>query len=114
MIVLDTDVVSELTRQEPAPSVVEWIDTTTDDVALTRELANTVAEYRDSGAILPFDEAAAKQYAQVLRLRTRAGAPIATADAQIAATCRAHGAALATRNVKDFVGTGVDLLDPWG
>ncbi|MFI7147689.1 hypothetical protein ACIBO2_22455 [Nonomuraea sp. NPDC050022] len=45
-------------------------------------------------------------------MREQAGLPISTADAQIAAICRSHKAACATRNIKDFVQTGIELLDP--
>lgn len=137
MIVLDTNVVSEIFRPEPEARVLRWLEGLTGEVAIT---AVTLAElltgvrrlpdgrrrsvlaeridvalepYRETGAILPFDAAAAEQYADVLVARERAGLPIHTADAQIAAICRAHGATCATRNVKDFAGTGVDVLDPW-
>jgi predicted nucleic acid-binding protein len=64
--------------------------------------------------VLPFDLAAAEEYTAVAFAREQAGAPIAGLDAQIAAICRAHRAPLATRNVKDFEGTGIDTVDPWG
>ncbi|GAB3462494.1 hypothetical protein GCM10027570_48950 [Streptomonospora sediminis] len=54
-----------------------------------------------------------EQYGDVLVARERAGLPIRMADAQIAAICRVHGAMCATRNAKDFVATGVELVDPW-
>jgi len=63
--------------------------------------------------MLPFDDSCAAAYAEILYERERAGLPIATADAQIAAICRTHGAVCATRNTKDFVRTGVELIDPW-
>ena len=68
---------------------------------------------RETRAILPFDDRAAEQYADVLVAREQAGLPIHTGDAQIAAICRAYGATCATRNSKDFTGTGVELVDPW-
>jgi predicted nucleic acid-binding protein len=52
-------------------------------------------------------------YALVVAGRDRLGRPISIADAQIAAICRARGAALATRNTKDFQDTGIELIDPW-
>lgn len=137
MIVLDTNVISEVFRPDPEARVVRWLEDLTGDVAIT---AVTLAEllagvrrlpdgqrrsalveqvdlalepYRTTRAILPFDGAAAEQYADVLASRERAGRPIHTADAQIAAICRAHGATCATRNVKDFAGTGVDVVNPW-
>jgi hypothetical protein len=53
------------------------------------------------------------EYAAVVSTRDRAALPIDGFDAQIAAICRAHNAALATRNGKDFLGVGLELLDPW-
>jgi predicted nucleic acid-binding protein len=63
--------------------------------------------------VLPFDARAALRYASLVADRERDGRPIAAFDAQIAAICQAHGATLATRNVKDFEDTGVELIDPW-
>lgn len=63
--------------------------------------------------VLPFDAEAATRYAAIVSERDRAGLPIDGFDAQIAAICRSHGAALATRNLKDFRGTGIEVLDPW-
>jgi predicted nucleic acid-binding protein len=64
-------------------------------------------------AILPFDHAAALAYADIVVQRERAGRPIATADAQIAAISREQHATLATRNGRDFDDLGLDLIDPW-
>jgi predicted nucleic acid-binding protein len=63
--------------------------------------------------VLPFDATAAVQYATIVSDRDRAGQPIDGFDAQIAAICRTRRAALATRNGKDFHGTGIDVIDPW-
>lgn len=137
MIVLDTNVISEIFRPSPEPHVVDWLASLTGDVAITsvtlaellagvRRLPDgrrkdeltlridaALAPYRGSRAVLPFDDMAADRYADVLVARENVGAPISTADAQIAAICLAHGATCATRNVKDFAHTGVDLVDPW-
>lgn len=137
MIVLDTNVISELFRTSPDPRVVEWLESLTGDVAITSiALAELVAgvrrlsegrrkrdltsalkaalePYRQTRSILAFDDAAAEHYADVLVARELAGRPISTADAQIAAICLAHDATCATRNVKDFAETGVPLLNPW-
>ncbi|HWC21526.1 MAG TPA: type II toxin-antitoxin system VapC family toxin [Flexivirga sp.] len=137
MIVLDTNVISEIFRPRPNTRVVAWLEGITGDVAIT---AVTLAEllagvrrlpdgkrssalavkidaalepYRETSSILPFDVKAAEHYADVLVAREKAGLPIHTADAQIAAICRAYGATCATRNVKDFNGTGVQVIDPW-
>jgi hypothetical protein len=63
--------------------------------------------------VLPFDSAAAHEFAELAASRRRAGQPIAEADARIAAISRSRDAALATRNVGDFVGCGLELINPW-
>lgn len=137
MIVLDTNVISEAFRPSPEARVIGWLASLTGDVAitsvtlaellagvrrlpdgrrkteLTKHIDAALGPYRGSRSVLPFDEAAAECYADVLAAREAAGARISTADAQIAAICLAHGATCATRNVKDFVHTGVELVDPW-
>lgn len=137
MIVLDTNVISEIFRPAPEPRVVEWLVSLTGDVAITsitlaellagvrrvpdgrrkdqlaQRIEEAVAPYRGSRSVLAFDADAAERYAEVLAARDAAGAPISTADAQIAAMCLAHGAVCATRNVKDFQHTGVKIVDPW-
>lgn len=62
--------------------------------------------------MLAFDDAAAREYGEVVDRRDRAGAPIDGFDAQIASICRAHKAALVTRDLKDFADTGIVLIDP--
>lgn len=137
MIVLDTNVISELFRSRPEPRVVAWLEALTDDVAITtitlaellagvRRLSDgrrkadleaaidgAIQPYRETRSLLAFDEAAAAEYADVLVARERAGLPISMADAQIAAICRVHRAVCATRNTRDFAQTGVELVDPW-
>lgn len=137
MIVLDTNVVSELMRHAPQLDVVRWVDSfSAADVFLTavtaaelmygvarlpngrrkRELHAKVEgllaeDFRDK--ILPFDALAAGNYADIVAARERTGRQISMADGQIAAICRNWNAGLATRNVNDFVGTGVHAIDPW-
>lgn len=137
MIVLDTNVISELLRPEPEPRVVAWLESLTDDVAITavtlaellaglrrmpdgkrkdelsRGVEVAIRPYRDTGAIIAFDAAAAPRYADILAMRESEGLPIATGDAQIAAICRSRDAVCATRNTKDFIHTGVALVNPW-
>ncbi|HEY0718846.1 MAG TPA: type II toxin-antitoxin system VapC family toxin [Streptosporangiaceae bacterium] len=137
MIVLGTNVISELMRLTPAAVVVAWVDSlAASEVSTT---AITAAEllygvgrlpggHRKTqvatavhgllsedfgGRILPFDEPAASHYAEMVAARERLGRPIGRADAQIAAICRTVGATLATRNTADFEETGVELIDPW-
>jgi len=64
--------------------------------------------------VLPFDELAARRYGQIVRNREKVGTPIEGFDAQIASICMADSAALATRNAKDFEGTGIVVIYPWG
>ena len=65
------------------------------------------------GRILPFDTSAARPYAEIAAQRCAAGRPIAEADCQIAAIARATNAPLATRNVTDFDGCGLRVINPW-
>jgi len=137
MIVLDTNVLSELMRRRPAARVVRWVDEQ-DARALTvtavtvAELLYGIARLADgarktelaaavdalvredfAGRVLPFDAAAAEHYAELVAERERQGRPVSTSDGQIAAICRCHDAALATRNVRDFDATGITVHDPW-
>jgi toxin FitB len=137
MILIDTNVVSELMRSSPAPKVLDWFgiqDTPNLFLSavseaelragaaylpagrrrdrLTAAIDGMLAE-DFGGRILPFDSAAAKSYAVVAAARRAAGQPIAEADCQIAAIALARGAAVATRNVIDFLGCGVEIIDPW-
>ncbi len=136
MMVLDTNVVSELMRPRPSPVVEQWVRGETSDELYTT--AVTVAEIgygierlpdgarktllaataqqlfsTFSDHVLAFDAAAAGIYGAIVSGRDQAGAPIDGFDAQIAAICRVHGASLATRNVKDFDRTGINVIDPW-
>ncbi|ARS52982.1 type II toxin-antitoxin system VapC family toxin [Kushneria konosiri] len=137
MIVLDTNVLSELMRPTPNDNVVRWLDgQTSEQVFVT---AITVAEILHSiarlpagarrqrlgniaaamfeedlaGRILSFDADSAVVYSQCVATRENSGRPISMADAQIAAICLQHQAALATRNLKDFEGLSMTLHDPW-
>jgi predicted nucleic acid-binding protein len=137
VIVLDTNVISELARHVPDPGVLSWLDSL--DVSELATTAITAAELRYGvarlpeghrkrelaivirgilsedfhGRVLPFDERASVRYAEVVSGRERIGRPIGVADAQIAAICRDLGAILGTRNASDFEETGIELIDPW-
>ena len=137
MIVLDTNVLSELMRQAPAERVVQWLDnqpnvslfTTTvtqaeilygvsilPDGKRKQGLAAAVDamfEHDFTGRVLPFDGPAAVAYAAICADRGRLGRPISQFDAQIAAITRSRGAALATRNTPDFDECGIHVIDPW-
>lgn len=137
MIVLDTNIVSELMRHTPSESVLVWVDS--QDSAELAITALTAAELRAgvacmprgrrrtaigsdvdallddtfAGRVLPFEAESAAHYAEILAIRRRAGSPVEPLDAQIAAICLQHGAALATRNTRDFEGLALQLIDPW-
>ena len=137
MIVLDTNVVSELMRPSPAPAVEQWVATrpaaslffsAVGEAELRYGVAILAAGRRRAalasaieamlredfaGRVLPFDSAAARTYAEIAASRRATGRPVAQADVQIAAIARSRGMALATRNVRDFEGMGIELLDPW-
>jgi toxin FitB len=135
MIVVDTNVWSELAKLEPARRVIEWeaqfapqLRMPTIALAEWRAGASLMPEGRNRDALsaiikavtdryadrlLIFDADCARWYGTVLADARTAGRPIATADAMIAATARSHGMAVATRNLSDFAGAGVELIDPW-
>ena len=137
MVVLDTNVASELMLAAPSPEVLVWMDSLP-----ARELfvtAVTEAEIRTgiaflpeggrrrgladaaertlgglfAGRVLPFDSGAARAYADIAATRRAAGRPISQLDCQIAAIASSRGMAVATRNVRDFFETGVEIIDPW-
>ena len=137
MIVLDSNVVSELMKPVISPAVIAWMSGQTAVELFTTTI--TVAEIlygveiapkgkrRDqlleqaeatfaqdfAGRILSFDESAARMYGLIASARRSRGRPISVPDAQIAAIARAQGATLATRNTDDFEGCGVRLVNPW-
>ena len=137
MLVLDTNVASELMRPAPASEVANWIserDATEMFLTAVSEaellygiaiipagrrrdmLAAAMTRWLDLGfseRILPFDSSAARAYAELASEKRLAGRPIGEADCQIAAISRSRGAVLVTRNVRDFEGTGVDVVNPW-
>jgi predicted nucleic acid-binding protein len=137
VIVLDTNVISELARQVPEPGVLSWLDslevsevatTAVTAAALRCGVARLPDGYRKQelavvirgilaedfhGRVLPFDERASARYADIVVGRERMGRPIGIADAQIASICRDSGAILGTRNVADFEDTGIELINPW-
>ena len=137
MIVLDTNVLSELMRQQPDHTVLAWANQlSAQDVAITAmneaEILQGIARLPDSQRrqqlqqgwetllstvlqqqLLPFNSAAAQWFAALVSHRDSIGRPISTADAVIAATALAHDGQLATRNTADFHAIGLKLINSW-
>jgi predicted nucleic acid-binding protein len=137
VILLDTNVISELMRPRPDPKVLAWMDSLDPgDVVITAmneaEILQGLArlpngrrkqELQESweamkadlliGRIRPFTSEAAHWYGDLVSHRERLGLPINTADAVIAAIALEHGARLATRDTNDFAELGLELINPW-
>lgn len=137
MVILDTNVLSEMLTPAPYPVVERWLAAQpTTSVFITtvtkaemlyglsilpegRRKQAIEATIRPifsedfSGRILPFDDDAAEKYASIASHRRLIGRPISQFDAQIAAIAASRGALLATRNVADFAETGVQIVNPW-
>jgi predicted nucleic acid-binding protein len=137
MIILDTNVLSETLRPTPSTRVLEWMRSEPASALFTTAIAESELLYGIAllpegrrpqslesvvdliftedlaGRVLPFDSPAAREFADIAASRCRARRPISEADARIAAIARSRGAALATRNVGDFAGCQLELIDPW-
>lgn len=137
-MLLDTNVLSELLRAAPNQAVVAWVVAQPGGSLFVTSV--TEAEMRIGVRLLPagkrrqalevaiaamfaedfagrirsFDTAAVPDYVDIVWKRRAAGRPISQFDAQIAAIALCHGDKLATRNVSDFEGCGLALVDPWG
>lgn len=136
MIVLDTNVVSEMMKPSPDGAVLAWLGSR--PLSEQHTTAITLAEVRYGIArlprgrrryemgdvadavfgifedrILPVDSVAASLYGEIRAERESAGTPIHDMDALVASVCRAHGAVLVTRNVPDFTGLDLELINPW-
>ena len=137
MIMLDTNVVSELMRPDPVSHVIAWIGRQVATSLYLSTVSEAELRYgveilppgrrRDrlraavegmlrqdfTGRVLPFDRSAAQAYATIAAARRAAGRSINHADCQIAAIARSVGAAVATRDVAGFADCGIDVIDPW-
>jgi predicted nucleic acid-binding protein len=137
MIILDTNVLSELIKSNPAPKVADWFaslghtEAKTTSVSLAEMMAGARAvpdgrrrnaltalildlfETQFASDTLAFDAQAAKTYGDVVAGRTRAGNPIGTMDAQIASIALSLGASVATRDTGDFAIEGLTTINPW-
>jgi toxin FitB len=137
MIVLDTNVISEVLRPVPEPSVLDWLanqpraslfttNVTRGEILYGIRLlsdgkrrrglwdaAKNIFDDDFADQVLSFDSDAADMYAEIAASRRAAGKPISQFDAMIVAMARSRGASLATRNVKDVEDCGVDVINPW-
>ena len=137
MIVLDTNVLSELITARPDPEVVSWLETQPMDALFTTAISQgemlygacilPAGRHRDTllheveaifsadmaGRVLPYDSDAAGIHATIAAMHRARGRPISQPDAMIAGIVASRGAVLATRNVRDFEGCGIVVVDPW-
>jgi predicted nucleic acid-binding protein len=137
MIVIDTNVVSEITRDRPSRAVEAWFDSQVRDslflcvpvlaelrygierlpAGRRRDLLDQVilkiVEEGFPNRVLPVDREAAHEFGRILAKRDRLGRPIGAMDGLIAAVAVVHGAAIATRDVEDFSDLGIDIIDPF-
>lgn len=136
MIIVDTNVLSELMRPNPSDRVRAWVDdqrpssvyTTAITVAeilygierlpdgkrkegFTAAASDLFTVFRDR--VLAFDDRASRNHASIVSQSEKLGVQIDGFDAQIAAICSVHNAVLATRNTKDFEHLSVPLINPW-
>lgn len=138
MVILDTNVVAEMMKPWPSPAVASWLNSqesptlflTTITVGeigyglrvmpqgqrrlqLEQGFERVLAE-AFAGRVLAFDEEAARHYGEVMGRRKEIGRPLSVLDGQIASIARARGWTVATRNVRDFVECGVEIINPFG
>ena len=137
MILLDTNVLSELMKTAPDQTVLAFINGIPEMALFTSTItqaeilygiallpegkrrdvvlsaARTALDHNFRGRVLPFDGGASEAFAVIAAGRRQGGRPISLADAQIAAIAKSRGAALATRNVTDFERCGVTVVNPW-
>lgn len=135
MIFLATNVISETLKRTPEENVIAWLVRFDAELALPTvtlaeiafgiqkirpdERANRLEQglsdwrRRFAGRIFGLTEDAALAYGKIMGRAVREGRPMSAQDGMIAAIATVHGGRLATRNIRDFTGTGLDLIDPW-
>ncbi len=137
MIILDTNVLSEVLKPLPSETVLRWLAGQETTEVFTTTITQAEVLYgietmppgrrraqlsaatekmfaeEFQGRILPFDDAAARVFAKIVAARDAAGLPISQFDAMIAAIARSHRAAVATRNTADFERCGIQIVNPW-
>ncbi len=137
MLVLDTNMLSAMMSADPVRKVADWLlDQPSEDLftaaVCQAEILSGIsillngrrragleeavrAMFADDfdGRILPFDAEAAVAYAEVFAARRKAGRPAGTVDLMLAAVARVRGVSVVTRNVADFEGVGLTIINPW-
>lgn len=137
MVILDTNVISEIIKPVCHPNVANWFTSQASDTlhvsTITeaellygveclptgrrrdelRILVEKIMRERFAGKVLAFDSGAARNCARIAAARRSAGRPIGYADCLIAGIARSRGAAVATRDASGFEGCGIQVLDPW-
>ena len=135
MILVDTNVFSELTKPRPSSRVIDWLEEHEPQLALPTivlaELRYGIARlpdgkrqhgllnfwqeirHRFSGMTFSFDVAAAEVYGEMVAMAERKGRTVKVGDGQIAAIALDRKMKVATRDTNDFAPTGVGLINPW-
>lgn len=137
MMLLDTNVVSEVMKTSPAETVLEWLNKqessslyvssiTIGEIAYglriqpdgkrRSQLSDKFEQFialAFAQRVLVYDEAAARIYGEIMGMRKELGRPMSAPDGQIAAIARSNHLTVATRNIVDFEETEVDLIDPF-
>jgi len=137
VIFLDTNVLSELMKVKPLPSIMSWLGSVAPDVLYTtaiteaevlfgiellpagkrknnlRSAAEMMFDHEFAGRVLAFESRAARSYAQIVARRRTLGKPISQSDAQIAAIVRVNSGTLATRDSHGFSDCGIQVVNPW-
>lgn len=137
MIILDTNIISEMMKAHPEARVIQWMDqqkstqlfiSTITVAEITYGLCalpdgkrrtqlerafNKTIQLAFAGRFLSFDFTAAGWYGKIMAARKISGRPLSVPDGQIAAIACAQGFALATRNGRDFIDCGLEIINPF-
>jgi toxin FitB len=137
MIIIDTNVISEMMKPSPMPAVISWVDSqeatqlfiTTITIAeifyginvlpdgnrrrLLEESFDKALKDAFKHRVLSFDETAAHFYGKIMSQRKILGRPLGIPDGQIVAIARTHNFSIATRNIRDFADCEVDVINPF-
>ena len=135
--IFDTNVISEVMKEQPHPAVAAWLRTCPPEAMFTTAISRSEIVYgirrlpdgakrsrleraahamfaqEFDGRVLPFDALAADSYADLRVARAQAGRPLAAEDGMIAAIAKTQGATVVTRDTSGFEGCGITLINPW-